>query len=339
MKKIQVVNILVLLASQHLVAQADDSLKVSRVQVSFAYPVSTQGKYSLEYANNVSFNILFGLNRGLNEAEIGTILNYNKEEVRGFQLSGVSNINGGFTKGFLFSGISNICLDSSAGLLVSGVLNYSKKSAKGVQVGTINFVARDFKGLQAGVFNYATKLKGVQFGVFNYLQDGKGALPIGLFSVVKNGHYEFEITGGEAIFVNLNYKMGVERFYTIFKSGYSVYKGHPIYSLGLGFGRNTTISEKHKVSTDLSFNHIIHKNNWSLAELNVLNKADVNYKFSVSGKVSLLAGPSFNVYLTKVKVNGQFGTLNIPYASFTNEGTGSKLFMWMGINAGVSVKL
>ncbi len=291
------------------------------------------------YSNNFSFNILYGLNGGVNGAEIGSILNYNRGEVKGFQLSGVSNINTGYSKGFLLSGVSNICMDSTTGVFVSGVLNYSEQNSKGFQLATTNFAANEFKGFQLGVFNYAKKLNGVQIGVFNYLSDGEKALPIGLFSIVKNGHYEFELTGGEVIYSNLNYKMGVERFYTIFKAGYSSYKNNPVYSFGLGFGGNISVSEKQKISVDLSCNQVVYNNNWDSGKLNFLNKTDVNYKYCVSEKFSLLIGPSFNVYLTEEKVDGEYGTLNIPHTIYTNEGTSSKLSMWLGINAGLSLKL
>jgi hypothetical protein len=339
MKKLNLVSILVFLITINLVAQENNSLKTRKVQVTFAYPIGSNGMSSMEYSNNFSFNILYGLNGGVNGAEIGSILNYNKGEVKGFQLSGVSNINTGYSEGFLLSGVSNICMDSTTGVFISGVLNYSEQNSKGFQLATTNVAANEFKGFQLGVFNYAKKLKGVQFGVFNYLNDGEKALPIGIFSIVKNGHYEFELAGGEVIYSNLNYKMGVEKFYTIFKAGYSSYKNNPVYSYGLGFGGNIPISGKQKISIDLSANQIVYNNNWDNGKLNILNKADFNYKYSISEKFSLLIGPSFNVYVTEEKIDGEYGTLNIPYSIFTNEGTSSKLFMWIGINAGLSLKL
>lgn len=338
MKRLKLVSILVLLVSKQLVAQENDKLKTRKAQVTFAYPIGSGGTSSMEYSNNFSFNILYGLNGGVNGAEVGSILNYNKGEVKGFQLSGVSNINTKYSNGFLLSGVSNICKDSTSGVFVSGVINYSGQNSKGFQLATANFAANEFKGFQLGVFNYAKTLKGVQLGVFNYLNDGEKALPIGIFSIVKNGHYEFELTGGEVIYANLNYKMGVERFYTIFKTGYSSYQNNPVYSYGLGFGGNISITEKQKISIDLSANQIVYNNNWD-SNLNILNKADFNYKYSISENFSLLIGPSFNVYVTEEIIDGEYGTLNIPYTLFTNQGTSSKLFAWIGINAGLSLKL
>jgi hypothetical protein len=338
MTKTVLLSIMVFLISLNLVAQGNDGLKTRKVQVTFAYPIGSSGTSSLEYSNNFSFNILYGLNGGVNGVEIGSVLNYNKGEVKGFQLSGVSNINTGYSGGFLLSGVSNICMDSTSGLFISGVLNYSKQNAKGFQLATANIDTHEFTGFQLGVFNYARKLKGVQLGVINFLNDGTESLPVGIFSIVKNGHFEFELTGGEVIYSNLNYKMGVERFYTIYKAGYSSFKSNPVYSFGLGFGGNISISGKQKISIDLSANQIVYNNNWE-GNSNMLSKADFNYKYSVSEKFSLLIGPSFNVYVTEEKVDGEYGTLNIPYSVYTNEWSSGKLFMWLGLNAGLSLKL
>jgi hypothetical protein len=320
-------------------AQENDTLLTSKAQVTFAYPLGSNGFNSLKYSNNFSFNILFGLNGGVDGAEIGGLMNYNKGEVKWFQLAGIANINEKHSRGLILSGVSNIVLDSTSGALISGVFNYSKYEAKGLQLSTINIAANEFSGFQLGVFNYAKKLNGVQLGVVNIVGNVESGVPIGLISIVENGgHYEFETTAGEVLFANINYKMGIEQFYTIFKAGYSSYKGNPVYSYGFGFGGNISLAEKHKISIDLSANNIVYNNKWS-GELNLLNKADFNYQYSLSDKLSLMAGPSLNVYITKEKIDGEYGTLDIPYTIYTNEGTNSKLFMWIGFNAGLSLKL
>jgi len=370
MKKLLLLNVAILFLSINLTAQETDSVKTRKVQISFGYPVGSNGINSMEYSNNFSFNILYGLNGGVNGAEIGSILNYNKGNVKGFQLAGVANINTGYSQGFILSGVSNICMDSTSGLLVSGVLNYSEQNSKGFQLSgvsnicmgspsgllvsgvlnysnqnskgfqlaTANIATNEFRGFQLGVINYAKKLNGVQLGVINYLNDGTEGLRIGIFSIVRNGYYELELSGGEVIYSNLNYKMGVEKFYTIYKAGYSSYKNNPVYSFGLGFGGNISLSEKQNVSIDLTGNMIGYNNNWD-SNLNLLNKVDFNYKYNFNKKNSFLVGPSFNVYITQEKVDGEYGTLNIPYSIHTNEWSSGKLFMWFGLNAGLSLKL
>jgi hypothetical protein len=339
MKKYFLVSIASLIMCLNVFAQESDTLLTSKVQVTFAYPLGSNGLNSLKYSNNFSLNILFGLNGGVNGAEIGGLMNYNKGEVKWFQLAGITNINEKQSRGLILSGVSNIVMDSSSGALISGVFNYSKYEAKGFQLSTINIAATEFSGFQLGVFNYANKLDGVQLGVVNIVGNVESGVPIGLITIVKNdGHYEFEATAGEVLYANLNYKMGIEQFYTIFKAGYSSYKSKPVYSYGFGFGGNVSLAEKHKISIDLSANNIVYDNNWS-GELNLLNKADFNYKYSISEKLSLMAGPSFNVYVTQEKIDGEYGTLNIPYTIYTKEKAESKLYMWIGFNAGLAVKL
>jgi len=370
MKKSNLAILLVLTISINLVAQENTSLQTRKAQITFAYPIGSNGIEAPDYSNNFSFNILYGLNGGANGFELGSILNYNKGEVIGFQLAGVANLTTDNSKGFSLSGVanicngntssvgisgvlnyskkmsggfqvagvSNVCSDSASGLFLSGVLNYSKQNSKGFQMSTINYTAEKFTGFQLGVVNYARELNGIQLGVVNILNDSGKALPIGVLSIVKNGFFEFELTGGEVIYSNLNYKMGVERFYTIFKAGYSYYKNNPVYSYGIGFGSNISISEKHKLNVDLSSNTIVYNNRWD-GELDLLNKADFNYKYNVSRNLSLLVGPSFNVYISKEKVGDGYGSLNIPYTIYKNEWTSGKIYMWIGFNAGLSFKI
>jgi hypothetical protein len=339
MKKYFLVSISSLIICINVFAQENDAPLTSKVQVTFAYPLGSNGTNSLKYSNNFSLNILFGLNGGVDGAEIGGLMNYNKGEVKWVQIAGITNINEKQSRGLILSGVSNVVMDSTSGAVISGVFNYSKYRATGFELATINFAANEFSGFQLGVANYAKKLDGVQLGVVNIVGSVESGVPIGLISIVEHGgHFEFEAAAGEVLYANLNYKMGIEQFYTVFKAGYSSYKSKPVYSYGFGFGGNISLAEKHKLSIDLSANNIVYNNEWS-NELNLLNKADFNYKYSLTDKLSLMAGPSFNVYITKEKVDGEYGTLNIPYTIYTNEGTDSKLFMWIGFNAGLSLKL
>lgn len=333
----RIVSTILLFVSTNLLAQDDKSQRTRMAQVTFAYPIGSNGMDSPDYSNNFSFNILYGLNGGLKGLEIGSILNINRGQVSGIQISGVANYNTGYTHGFILSGMSNICLDSTNGLFISGLLNYTKQSSKGFQVATAN-IANDFEGFQLGVFNYSGKLKGVQLGVINIMKDGTTGLPIGIFSVVKNGYFELELTGGEVIYSNLTYKMGVEKLYSIYKAGFSAYKGNPVYSFGFGFGSGISISDNHKLNFDLTSNNVVYDNDWD-SDLNLLNKFDMNYRFFVSEKLSLLIGPSVNVYLTDKRVDNEFGTLNIPYTVYTSELSSGKLSMWFGLNAGLALRL
>jgi hypothetical protein len=337
MKKMKLIGLCVFF-SINLLAQESDSLETRKAQITLAYPIGSSGSNSMKYSNNFSFNILVGLNGGLKGAEIGSILNYNNGKVKGFQLSGVSNINTRQSKGFLLSGVSNICLASATGVFMSGGMNYASLKTKGFQLAPINIAASDYSGLQLGVINYAKNHKGIQFGVINIVQDGDNGVPVGLINIVKNGLFEFELTGGEVMYSNFNYKMGVDKLYTVYKIGYSSYKNNAVYSLGFGFGSNLYSTDKQTISVDISSNHIVYDNDWN-KNLNLLNKVDLNYKRKISDNFSLLIGPSFNIYNMKEKVGGELGTLNMPYTIHESGNADSKMSMWVGANIGLSYRL
>ena len=50
-------------------------------QFTFAYPLGTNGKEAISESNKFSFNLLYGVNGGLNGLEIGGLANYNHGEV------------------------------------------------------------------------------------------------------------------------------------------------------------------------------------------------------------------------------------------------------------------
>lgn len=314
----------IILSTDLVKAQNVDTLKTSNVQVSLAYPLASNGKESMNFTNKYSLNIFYGVNGGVDVAEIGGFVNFNKGNVNGLQMSGFSNITNG----------------SSNGLIVSGFLNYSTKSSKGVQMSIANVVKGDFTGVQLGIYNKSRQLKGVQFGLINIVDSVDNGVPVGLINIVKNGGYfAFEVTGGDALYANFNYKMGIEKFYTIFKLGYSTFNEKDVYSYGFGFGTNLSIAPKHAVSIDYSTSTIVYDGNWEESRKNLLSKVDFNYKLALTDKLSIIAGPSFNVYRSEVKVNDSFGTLEIPYTLYTNENADRKVSMWIGFNAGMSFKL
>lgn len=338
MKNSILLTLIFLLFSVNIFAQETDSTKTRFAQVSLIAPIGSNGLQSTKITNNVSLNVMCGFNGGLNGIEVGTILNYNKGGLRGLQTVGIMNLNAGDVRGVLFSGVSNICLDSTRGLLFSGILNYSGKNAKGLFTAPLNIAGGEFKGLQLGVVNFAKKLKGTQLGVINLGGVEERGTPIGLFNFVKNGYYALEFAGGEALYSNLSFKMGVEHFYTIYKVGLGSYNNKPLYSYGLGFGKNIQFSENQKLSVDLTGSNLVYDNNWS-GNINILSKLGLNYKHHFTERLALLVGPSINVYLSKVNIEGDYGTLNVPYTLHSNEWSAGKISSWIGANAGISLKL
>lgn len=313
--------VLIALLSSASRAQEKEGNPVESSQFTFAYPLGTNGMDAISKSNKFSFNVLYGVNGGLDGLEIGGLLNYNHGAVNGVQLAGLGNVNREYTSGLMWAGCFNLTLDD----------------ARGVQFADLNITTGDFTGVQAGVFNYAGGLQGVQFGLINIVGEDNGAVPIGLINIVRGGYYALELTAGDVIHTNLNYKMGVEHFYTIFKMGSSRYEDNPVYSFGLGFGSMISLAEKHRLSLDLSVNHIVYNEEWDPDD-NCLSKFDVNYRYSLGEHISLLVGPSFNWYVSELMVDDSFGTLHIPSHAHSFSGDNNQQWMWIGFNAGIAYR-
>jgi len=154
----------------------------------------------------------------------------------------------------------------------------------------------------------------------------------------RNLYVALELVGGESIFSNINIKLVIEQIYGMVRVGFSSFESVFLYSYGLGIGTKINLLLKHSISIDLSGNQINYNFDDSF-DLNLLNKLDLIYKFHFTDRFSILIGPSYNVYITNEVLNGAFGTINVPYTIIENESSDSRIFQWIGFNAGVSIQL
>lgn len=134
---------------------AQDTLKTRPGQVSFLYPLGTNGANSYTYSNNFSFNILYGYNGGLNGLEIGGIANINSGNVSGIQLAGIANVNQKKSNAIIFGGIANVLKEGGNLFCVGGISNYTGGSSNGFQcAGITNMTNGNLKGAQfSGIIN------------------------------------------------------------------------------------------------------------------------------------------------------------------------------------------
>ncbi len=302
-------------------AQENEGNPAQGSQITFAYPLGTNGVDAISVPNRFSLNVLYGVNGGLDGLEIGGIMNYDHGAVNGVQLAGIANVNRGTTSGLMWAGCFNVALGD----------------IRGAQFAELNIAAGNFTGVQAGLFNYARGMRGVQFGLVNIAGQDNGAVPIGLINIVRGGYYELEFSAGEVLYTNVNYKMGVEHFYTIFKLGSSRYESNPVYSFGLGFGSMVSLAEKHKLSMDISVNHIVYNEEWEPDD-NCLSKIDLSYRYYLLEHVALFAGPSLNWYVSELTVDDRFGTLNIPSHAHNFSRDNNEQWMWIGFNLGLAYR-
>ena len=304
-------------------AQESESIPQRPAQFTFIYPLGSNGSDSPDYANNFSLNGLVGVNGGVRGGEIGGLINYNHGDVTGGQIGGVANIN----------------RTGTTGAMISGVLNYSGGNTEGFQLSTINVVKEEFTGFQLGVVNLARKMNGVQLGVVNVVEDGEKALPFGIINVVKNGHYELEVTASELLTANLNFKMGVERLYTIYKVGYAANQQDTHFSAGIGLGSMFNIAGKHNVVLDASANQLVNRDTWNENKTSFLAEVDLSYKFRLTEHFSVMAGPTYNLLATDSQAEGELPMVEAPYSFHSWDTSRGKASMWLGFTAGISITL
>lgn len=386
MKKIKLSIALVLAFTCQVNAQEADSTLSRPGQVTFFYPLGTSGIDATKYSNNVSFNVLYGINGGLNGVEFGGLVNTNLGKVTGAQFAGIANINLKETTGIMFGGIANVVKDSSNSVCFAGISNVIGKSAMGLHFAGINnlvngnFLGAQFGGIsntingtalgaqfaginnvsngnftglqvagisnitngdlvgaQLSLINTAKNIKGFQLGLINIAESYEKGVPLGLFSFVKNGFHAIEVSGGESIYGNLSFKMGVEQLYTIYKVGYAANNGQNSVTYGLGLGSMKSLTDKAYISLDVTANHVVQPT--FSPRIEFLARADAAFRYHLNDHIGFFAGPSFNVYVSEYVIDSPNKGLNEPYTLYqdnwwNNEGSTS---LWIGANAGLSI--
>ncbi len=194
--------------------------------------ISTNGRH-FNKTNNLSFNLLWGINGGLKGIELGLIGNSIKQKIRGVQIGGFFNTVNAAVYGTQISGLLNICKKELRGIQIAGLWNLGTniygtqisglanigKDLYGMQISGLNNIATDVYGFQvAGLLNFANgKLFGTQIAGFgNVAWGGKSAVQIaGVFNISAKAQFQasavfnvaHEVEGVQAGSVNIAKKV------------------------------------------------------------------------------------------------------------------------------------
>lgn len=160
-------------------------------QLSYFYPLGSNGLDAYKYENLVSINILAGMSGGVKAAEFAGIGNVTLGNVRGVQTAGLFNMNVGHVRGAQGSGFVNVVTGDFKGGQGAGFVNVVHGDFVGAQgSGFINYNSKSFKGFQgAGFANVSLEdVKGVQWSGFMNasLTNLKGMQASGFLNVVKD---------------------------------------------------------------------------------------------------------------------------------------------------------
>lgn len=181
-------------------AKADDDEKVMPLQITFVYPLGTNGTAAANTINHFSLNLLWGASGGVRGAEVAGLLNITNGTIVGAQAAGLGNIASGNVRGAQIGGILNTAA-AIKGVQAAGIINISSKESNqeddeiqtwstGAQIsGLLNIQDHNMKGTQAaGLMNlHAASFQGAQIaGLANNNQEEvKGAQIAGLLNKTK----------------------------------------------------------------------------------------------------------------------------------------------------------
>ncbi len=338
-------------------------------QISLTPRLSSHGYLSAQVVNKYSLNVLGGYTAGTSIIEVGGLFNIDKKNVQYFQAAGLFNKVGGRVTGFQVAGLNNTVLDTTKGFQAAGINNFVKGKFSGFQAagiynhvtdslrgfqaaGIANFVNKKVTGMQvagianisnketdgvqiAGILNYSKKLKGVQIGLIN-ISDSSEGYSIGLINIVKHGYHKVSFYANEVTNVNVAFKTGNRKFYSILMGGVNASANNKVYSYGYGLGSEIRL-DKWKI---FSFNpeltsQYLYLGSWNYT--NILNKASLNFNFKLDKYISFYAGPSFNVYVSDQKIPFTNYRFPVPPSGYNTFSLGTNVKGWFGWNAGITI--
>lgn len=346
-----------------LKAQDDAQSPTAPAQVTFFYPLGTAGKSSVLSSYHFSLNMLWGITGGINDAEIGGLLNQTKGAVVGAQFGGLGNLVSDKVSGAQFSGVINTStalqgaqfgglvnlvhsddaieneLAEDDGLQVAGILNLHENSLKGAQMALINITKNNIKGAQiGGLFNKASTVSGVQIGLINMADTVEKGVQIGLLNLVKHGMYTaMEIESNESFYANATYKLGTQKFYSIISLGFKTQNQTEIWAPGFGFGTYFPIGNITGINIDALTYHV-NEGEWWTNKENSLHKLKINCSFQVAPKVALFGGFSMNLSVSAIKDAEGTPTgsmLKTPGNFYEKTNANTHLKLYPGFNAGI----
>ena len=162
--------------------------RISPFQITFVTPLGTNGVMAPSVSNMVSLNLLVGVNGGVEDFELGGLINIDNGSVTGAQISGFGNIVTGPVKGFQLGGFANINSAYTEGFQAAGFVNIVDDNAKDMEIAGFANITKNFKGMQVSGFgNYSEEIEGFQgTGFMNISRNASGAQLAGFMNVAED---------------------------------------------------------------------------------------------------------------------------------------------------------
>jgi hypothetical protein len=114
-------------------------------------------------------------------------------------------------------------------------------------------------------------------------------VPIGFLSFVRKGYHTVEVTANELFPLNLSFKTGIRRLYSILTAGLQ----QELFSLGYGLGTQVRLAKKLTLSMDLT-GHYISDNKNFLGSKGALVRFAPTLDIELAKHFKLVFGPTLN---------------------------------------------
>jgi hypothetical protein len=289
------------------------------------------------------FNTVGGNVKGV---QVAGLYNGVMDSVQGFQVAGIHNkVKGSFT-GVQIAGLSNHVAGNLSGLMLAGITNRTPQNVNGIQIsgilnrahridglqlaGICNSSETTVQGAQLALINRTRNLKGWQLGLLN-ISDTSSGYHIGLVNIVRHGFHRLSFGWNESFDMNIAYKSGNKKLYTVLLASVRVGENRKAFALGYGLGNEYTFSPRLSLVTELS-ERVIYNGQWN--DLPMLSRLQTAAQVRLTDKISLFAGPSFSVFFPPAQAPPKgYGSISPSNHYFS---LGDRLKGWLGGGTGIT---
>lgn len=163
------------------------------------------------------------------------------------------------------------------------------------------------------------------------------AVEVGINKKLSRTFFEqFELSVSEGFNFQASEKIGTEKFYGIVSIGTQCFSNDYKWGFGAGVGTQLFKNEKMVSNLELVSYRINEKEIWT-ESYNGLQQLKLSFGKDVSKRLSVFLAPSFNLLVTRNKIEyvNPFDSTFAPYEIFKSTGDKSTLRGWIGLTAGL----
>ncbi len=267
-----------------------DSTRTTHISLGLIDNIERQHGAGINAIFNIVREEMFGV-------QIGGLANV-AHDMRGLQLSAISNMSAGEARGVQLSAITNIAVRTDRALQLSGLANVCTRKMRGMQMAYGNY-AGEVDGLQLGIFNMCGgEVRGIQIGLVNYSRDST-AHKLGLVSITPSTRIQMMGFVGNTSKTNIAVRFKNRYTYTMMGVGTHYLDLNDKFSGCLFYRAGTflSLSPKWELSGDLGFFHIENFENEDVVtpERMYSLQARVNIEYKFRPKLSLFASGGYGV--------------------------------------------